>query len=127
MNLSKLRKHLYKNTECLLKKSAIYWKIVEEASRLKINPNLMSDSDIHYQKFRLAQKNKKRFYILLNTDLKAIIDTKTNEIKSRGLDNSMIDYLMIEKKWNQYPNLKIINDSSLNNIFIDTSGKQFIN
>ena len=61
------------------------------------------------------------------TNLKAIIDTKTGEVKSRGLDDYMVDYLMIEKKWNQYPNLEVVDDSSIKKTYIDQSGRQFRN
>ena len=62
-----------------------------------------------------------------STNLKAIIDTKTGEVKSRGLDDYMVDYLMIEKKWNQYPNLEVVDDSNIKKTYIDQSGRQFRN
>jgi hypothetical protein len=61
------------------------------------------------------------------SNLKAIVDTKTGEVKSRGLDDYMVDYLMIEKKWNQYPNLEVVNDSDIKKTYIDSSGRQFRN
>lgn len=60
-----------------------------------------------------------------DSNLKAIVDTKTGEVKSSGLDDYMVDYLMIEKKWNQYPNLEVVNDSDIKKTYIDTSGRQF--
>jgi hypothetical protein len=62
----------------------------------------------------------------INTsNLKAIVDSETGEVKSRGLDDYMVDYLMIEKKWNQYPNLEVVNDSEIKKTYIDTIGRQF--
>lgn len=64
----------------------------------------------------------------INTsNLKAIVDTKTGEVKSRGLDDYMVDYLMIEKKWNQYPNLEVVSNSDIKKTYIDSLGRQFIN
>lgn len=45
--------------------------------------------------------------------LKAIIDSETGEVKSRGLDDHMVEYLMVQKKWNQYPNIKVVDDSEI--------------
>ena len=58
--------------------------------------------------------------------MKAIIRPTTKEILSRGLDDYMVDYLFIVKKWNRNNDLEVINDSDIINTYIDDEGKQFL-
>jgi hypothetical protein len=85
----------------------------------------MATKKISLNELRTLVKQIIKEETINTTNLKAIVDTETGEVKSRGLDDYMVDYLMIEKKWNQYSNLEVVNDSEIKKTYIDSMGRQF--